>query len=72
MPSYRYMQEMIGRVVAYERTRIAQLLNTSMDPLIVQQLTALLQADSGLFRVSALKHEAKDFSYKGNRSPVPH
>ena len=23
MPSYRYMQEMIGRVVAYERTRIA-------------------------------------------------
>ncbi|HIF5920183.1 TPA: Tn3 family transposase, partial [Raoultella ornithinolytica] len=70
MPSYRYMQEMIGRVVAYERTRIAQLLNTSMDPLIVQQLTALLQADSGLFRVSALKHEAKDFSYKELRQEV--
>ncbi|HIF6279918.1 TPA: Tn3 family transposase [Raoultella ornithinolytica] len=70
MPSYRYMQEMIGRVVAYERTRIAQLLNTSMDPLIVQQLTALLQADSGLFRVSALKHEAKDFSYEELRQEV--
>ena len=41
-----------------------------MDPLIVQQLTALLQADSGLFRVSALKHEAKDFSYKELRQEV--
>lgn len=46
MPSYRYMQEMIGRVVAYERTRIARLLSTCMTSLIDQQLAALLRAGS--------------------------
>ena len=70
MPSYRYMQEMIGRVVAYERTRIARLLSTCMTSLIDQQLAALLRAESGVFRVSALKHEAKDFSYKELRHEV--
>lgn len=69
-PSYRYLQEMIGRVVANERTRIAQLLSTCMTDAVEQQLSTLLQADDGLFRISTLKHEAKDFSYSELRHEV--
>ena len=49
MPSYRYMQEMIGRVVAYERTRIARLLSTCMTSLIDQQLAALSKLSCSFF-----------------------
>lgn len=63
-PGYRFLQEMIGRVVANERSRITQLLNKEMTPAIDKQLTMLLQADEGMYRISVLKHEPKDFSYK--------
>jgi hypothetical protein len=38
-----------------------------MTPAIEQQLAALLQADEGMYLISELKHEPKDFSYKALR-----
>ena len=35
-----------------------------------QQLEALLQADEGMYRISLLKHEPKDFSYGELRQEV--
>ncbi|MCX7113337.1 MAG: DUF4158 domain-containing protein, partial [Proteobacteria bacterium] len=69
-PGYRFLQEMTGRVVAGERTRITQLLNKGMTPAIGKQLEMLLQADEGMYRISAPKHEPKDFSYKELRREV--
>lgn len=62
-PGYRFLQEMIGRVVAGERSRITQLLNKAMTPEVEKHLEMLLQADEGMYRISVLKHEPKDFSY---------
>lgn len=69
-PGYRFMQELVGRVVAHERRRITQLLNQALTPAVGQQLDALLQADEGMYRISAFKHEPKDFSYKELRQEV--
>lgn len=70
VPSYRFLQEMIGRVVVNERTRITMMLSQSMTPEVEKQLKILLQADEGMYRISVLKHEPKDFSYKELRHEV--
>jgi hypothetical protein len=66
-PGYRFLQDLISRVVTGERRRITDLLGQAMTPAIEQRLAALLQADEGMYRISELKHEPKDFSYKALR-----
>ena len=43
------------------------MLGQAMRPAIEQQLAALLQAGEGMYLISELKHEPKDFSYKALR-----
>lgn len=69
-PPYRFLQEMVGRVVAGERKRVSELLNRALTPEVEELLDTLLRADERLYRISALKHEAKDFSYKELRREV--
>jgi len=66
-PGYRFLQDLISRVVTGERRRITDLLGQAMTPAIEKRLAALLQADEGMYRISELKHEPKDFSYKALR-----
>ena len=69
-PGYRFLQEMVGRVVAGERKRLTRMLGQALTPMVEQQCDALLQADERMDRISALKHEPKDFSYKELRQEV--
>jgi Domain of unknown function (DUF4158) len=69
-PSYRFLQEMIGRVVTGERTRITKLLTKAITPTVESQLKTLLAAEEGVYGISLLKHEPKDFSYKELRHEV--
>jgi Tn3 transposase DDE domain/Domain of unknown function (DUF4158) len=64
MPIYTFLQDMVGRVVSAERRRVSNLLSDALTTEISQQLDALLCADESMYRVSILKHEPKDFSYK--------
>ena len=69
-PGYTYMQDMVSRIVTGERRRITDLLEQTMTPLVKKQLEALLQSDEGMYRISILKHEPKDFSYSELRQEV--
>ncbi len=69
-PSYRFLQEMIGRVVTGERTRITKLLTKAITPTVESQLKSLLEAEEGVYGINLLKHEPKDFSYKELRREV--
>jgi TnpA family transposase len=69
-PSYRFLQEMIGRVVTGERTRITKLLTKALTPTVESQLKILLEAEEGVYGINLLKHEPKDFSYKELRREV--
>ena len=62
-PGYTFLQDLVGRVVSGERQRVTQLLGHALTPAVQAQLEALLQADEGMYRISILKHEPKDFSY---------
>lgn len=63
-PRYTTLQDMVGWVVTHEGNRVATQLERSMAPEVEKALDALLQADEQMYRISALKHEPKDFSYK--------
>ncbi len=65
-PGYTYLQDLVGRTVR----RITQLLKDALTPPVEQQLEALLVADEGMYRISVLKHEPKDFSYGELRQEV--
>lgn len=69
-PAYSTFQDIIGLVVTTERTRLAQLLEKTLTPHMRAQLDGLLQADESVYRISALKHEPKDFSYKALKQEV--
>jgi hypothetical protein len=70
VPGYTYMQSMVGQAVSGERLRITRLLDRALTPEVERQLEALLDADEGMYRISLLKHEPKDFSYGELRQEV--
>jgi hypothetical protein len=69
-PAYKSLQDMVGRVVSDELDRISQMLEQALRPEIQERLESLLEADEYLYRVSALRKEPKDFSYKELRREV--
>jgi TnpA family transposase len=69
-PGYTTLQDMVSRVVSGERRRITDLLAQTLTPVLKKQLDALLQSDEGMYRISLLKHEPKDFSYSELRQEV--
>lgn len=69
-PGYTFLQDLVGRSVTAERKRITHLLGQALTPSLTKQLDALLQADETVYRISALKREPKDFSYKELRQEV--
>jgi len=62
-PTYSFLQDMVGRVVAAERQRVSALLERTLTKSITQQLDAMLEADDSMYQVTILKREPKDLSY---------
>ena len=61
---------MVGRTVSGEGLRITSLLGHALTPEVERQLEVLLEADEGMYGISLLKHEPKDFSYGELRQEV--
>jgi Domain of unknown function (DUF4158) len=70
VPGYSYLQDMAGRVVSGEHRRITDLPGKMLTPDVEKRPEALLQADEGIYRISVLKHQPKDFSYGELRHEV--
>lgn len=69
-PGYSFLQGLVRRVMTGERQRVTQTLARALTSELKDQLEALLQADQGMYRVSVLKQEPKDFSYQQLRQEV--
>jgi hypothetical protein len=63
-PGYTFLQDMVSRVLTGERKRIITMLQKTLPSVVEQRINDLLDADEGMYRISALKREPKDFSYK--------
>lgn len=69
-PGYTYLQDLVARAGTSERSRITELLVQSLTPAAKELLDSLMHADEQIYRITALKHEARDFSYKELRQEV--
>lgn len=68
LPTYTFLQDMVGRVVSAERRRVSDLLSKALTTKISAQIDAMLSADESMYQVNILKREPKDFSYKELRA----
>ena len=63
IPGYSYMQEtVVGKAITYEQNRLTTLLQNQLNQSNIQALKELLKDSSGLYEITQLKHEPKDFS----------
>jgi hypothetical protein len=62
-PGYSTLQDIVGQAVIFERRRITGLLDQAITPEITEALNSLLTAGEFIYRISAVKQEARDFSY---------
>ncbi len=61
-PGYRFMRDMVGKTITYEQTRLATIMKNHLKQAEIKTLKQLLEDSSGLYEVTQLKHEPKDFS----------
>ncbi len=64
VPGYSVLQDIVSRALAAERQRITTLIDRALDPVTRAALDALYVNREGVYAITALKHEPKDFSLK--------
>ena len=64
IPGYSSMQKIVGRALTYEQNRLISIACNHLKPSDIQNLNALLSDSQGLYEITLLKHEPKDFSLK--------
>jgi TnpA family transposase len=61
-PGYRFMQTTIGKALTYEENRIIMMIRNHLKQPNIEALKQLLEDSSGLYEITQLKHEPRDFS----------
>lgn len=69
-PVYSTLQDMVGRAVNHERSRVLTLLAETASTMVLEQLDDLLNADEKMYRITNLKKEPKNFSHKELKQEV--
>ncbi len=61
-PAYSVMQDIIGKALSSEQNRLMPLLRRCLGPSEIDGLKVLLEDSKGLYEITLLKREPKDFS----------
>lgn len=61
-PGYSWMQDTIGNALTFEQNRLTSLINAALENSDIEHLKQLLEDSPGLYEVTQLKREPKDFS----------
>ncbi|MGM1589269.1 Tn3 family transposase [Bacillus cereus group sp. BceL221] len=62
VPGYSFMQDMTGQAITHEQNRLISLMQDHLKQNDIESLDRLLEDSSGLYEITLLKHEPKDFS----------
>ena len=60
-PGYSFMQGLVGQALTYEQRRLVALVRQHLLPPDIEALNRLLEDSSGLYEITQLKREPKDF-----------
>lgn len=61
-PGYSFMQDTVGKALVYEQNRLIKIVFNHLQDPDIDALTCLLNDSSGLYEITQLKREPKDFS----------
>ena len=62
VPGYSFMQETVGKAITYEQNRLIAIMRNHFTRTDIEALKQLLKDSSGLYEITQLKHEPKDFT----------
>lgn len=62
VPGYSFMQETVGKAINYEQNRLIIIMKNQLKQSDLENLKKLLKDSEGLYEITQLKHEPKDFS----------
>lgn len=62
VPRYSFMQDMTGQAITHEQNRLITLMQDGLKQTDIESLDRLLGDSTGLYEITLLKHEPKDFS----------
>ena len=61
-PGYSLMQDIVGQAIAYEEDRLVAVVQRRLTPSETEALNRLVEDIPGLYEITQLKREPKDFS----------
>lgn len=64
LPGYSVLQEIVGQALIFEQSRLVELLKNTLSSTQVEKLDVLLGNTEGLYEITQLKKEPKDFTLK--------
>ena len=64
LPGYSFLQDVVSRALAFERRRMAEVLGELIDKNQAFMLDRLLSDHDGLYAITTIRHEPRDFSHK--------
>jgi Domain of unknown function (DUF4158) len=69
-PGYSFLQDVVSQALAQERERISEIIKCSLDNKTRTALDDLHASRDGIYAITALKYEPKDFSLNEMRSEI--
>jgi len=64
IPGYSFIQDTVAKALDFEQNRLISITQSYLNPSDIQLLKSLISDSSGLYEITLLKHEPKDFSLK--------
>jgi TnpA family transposase len=61
-PGYSFLQDTVGQALLYEQNRLIAITRAQLNAADIEALNALLDDSTGLYEITQLKREPKDFS----------
>lgn len=69
-PGYSFLQDIVSQALVQERERICRIIKCSLDDETRAALDDFYVSHDGIYAITALKHEPKDFSLKEMKSEI--
>ena len=70
LPGYSLLQEIVGQSLVREQNRLTELLKKALSSSQIKKLDILLDSSDGLYELTQLKREPKDFSLKEIKAEI--
>lgn len=64
VPGYSFMQETVGKAITFEQNRLMDMMHQHLERSDIEALEQLLEDSQGLYEITQLKREPKDFNLK--------